>query len=252
MFHTDMMKIIFKKIFWCNFDYLGTNILYSLLWNLIHLPAFAGLAVLIFSHHYSLVPYIVLYNLIWLSPFTAALFHATGPMVNSGPDSRKMANFFKGLKKYWFRAVLIFAAATSFLIVVSYGIVFYIKRSQAGGGFLMLVLAGLLIWVAVYYILMQFHFFPVLILQDEKPHKVIYKAFLLVLSNPLTHILFLLFILGAAIIASFSVLGFILLYPAFYTLSMNIFSRVLLQKYNPLVSVEEESRTFRNLLKPWE
>jgi hypothetical protein len=247
-----MIPKIFRKIFWCNFDHLGKNMLLSLLWILLHLPVFLCIAFLVVTKSHTFSFYIILVNFLALSPVTAGMFYASLPMVNSEGRINAPARLFQGIRKFWWRSLLLFVLSTLLVLVASNALVFYLKESLKINIFLRVILAGLAFWVLTYVLFMQLSFFPLLVRLETKVAQTLYKSFLLVLGNPGQHILFGLFFFFSFVIAAFSILGFVLLWPAYYALSVNIFSLGLLSKYNETIVFEQETRTFRHLFKPWE
>ena len=247
-----MQKTVFKKVFWCSYDHLWVNVLLSLVWTALNLPLFVSLYYLIGIHIFSPWPYIVVWNFIWLSPLTAGLFHATLPMINSEQSDPPVKAFFAGVRLYAGRSLALLAVSTVFLVVVARVFLFYARDAQGLPVFLRFLVAGIALWVGVYFLLMQANFFPVLVKQNEKTGKVLYKSFLLVLDRPGNQLLFTLFIAGAFVIMSFSIFGLFLFYPAFYALSVNIQAMAQLSRHNKNIVVADETRTFRHLLRPWE
>jgi len=247
-----MLKLVFKKMFWCNYDNLFPNILLSAVWFGLNLPVFVFLYLLIGSHVYSPWPYVIIWNFLWISPLTAGLHHATLPMVNSEPSEGRIKLFFKGIRKFGLRSLAIFLISTAFLLIVTRVFLFYARDARGLPEFVRFIVAGIVVWVALYFVLMEMNFYPVLAKQDENIWKVFYKSFLLVLDRPGRQILFAVVVAGMFVIMTFSIFGLILFFSSFYALSSNIRTLVQLSRHNPKIVVEEENRTFRNLLKPWE
>lgn len=226
--------------------------LLSLIWTLLHLPVFFCIAflVVIKSHTYSF--YIILLNFLILSPVTAGMFNAALPMINSEDRINAPARLFQGIRKFWWKSLLIFILSTLLLLLASNALIFYLKQTLQINIILRVIMAGLAFWVLAYVLFMQFSFLPLLVRLGTNVGQTLYKSFLLVLGNPGQHILFGLFFFFSFVIAAFSILGFVLLWPAYYALSVNIFALGLLSKYNTSIVFEEETRTFRHLIKPWE
>jgi hypothetical protein len=247
-----MQKTVFKKMFWCNYDHLFPNVLLSLVWTGLNLPVFVFLYFLVGTHVFSPWPYVVVWNFLWLSPLSAGLFHATLPMVNSERSDPPVKAFFAGIRRHALKSLALFSIATAFLLVVVRVFLFYARDAQGLPMFVRFVVAGIALWVGIYFLLMHANFYPVLVLQNEKIGKILYKAFLLVLDRPGNQVLFMVFVGGMFVIMTFSIFGLFLFYPAFYALSVNIQAMVQLARHNKNVVVEEETRTFRHLLRPWE
>ena len=247
-----MLKLVFKKMFWCNYDNLLPNVFLSLVWFGLNLPVFAFAYLLIGSHVFSPWPYVIVWNLLWLSPLTAGLFHATLPAVNGEPRVSPLRLFFAGIVRHGAKAAALFAVSTLFLLLVVRVILFYIRDAHGIPVFVRFLVAGIVLWIGIYFLLMQLNFFPVLVKQNETIPKVFYKSFLLVMDRPGRQVLYVMVLSGMFVLFTFSILGFLLFYPAFYALSTNIMTLVQLSRHNPAVVVEPEPRTFRHLLRPWE
>ena len=247
-----MLGFVFKKMFWCNYDFLMPNILLSLVWFGLNLPVFGFLYLLVGSHVYLIWPYVVALNFLWLSPLTAGLFHVTLPMVNSESATAKVRMFFSGIRIHGWKSLALFSLSTLFLLLLVRVFLFYVRDAASWPLFLRLIIAGIVLWTGVYFLLMQANFYPVMVKQNENIWKILYKSFLLVLDRPGSQVLFLVVVAGFFVIMAFSVLGFILFFPAFFALSSNIRTMVQLSRHNPGITVEPETRTFKHLLRPWE
>ena len=247
-----MLKFIYKKIFWVNYDYLLSNIVFSLLWFIFQLPILFLLFVLIFTKSSSDTYYILLINLLFFNPASGAISYATSLMVKNHSNAKKISNFWKGIKKFWLKSLLLFITNTIVYLILYKAFIFYATKSMTFNPFVQLILAGIILWISIYYLMMSINFFPILVNQKEKFFKIFYKSFLLVLDNLGIYFLLGIFFISITILFVFSILGFILLFSGFYFLSLNILTLSLLSKYNSSIKIEEETRKFKHLLKPWE
>jgi len=196
--------------------------------------------------------YILLINLLFFNPASGGISYATSLMVKNYSNAKKISNFWKGIKKFGAKSLLLFITNSIIFIILYKAFIFYATKSMNLNPFLQLILAGVILWISLYYLMMSLNFFPILVNQNEKFFKIIYKSFLLVLDNLGIFFLLGIFFISTTILFLFSVLGFILLFSGFYFLSLNILTLSLLSKYNPSIKIEEETRTFKHLLKPWE
>ncbi|GEM_PF-6969572 len=246
-----MLQFIMRKIFWTSFDYLWTNVLFSLVWVLFNIPFALAIMTLALSKNYSIVLYIVLFNAFWLSPFSAGLAYAVLPQINEEEGGRTIARFFEGIKKFWKKSLSLYLISTAFLTTATYSIVLYIRKYSAEGSFLVLILTAVIIIVTAFFLLMQYNMNAILTKQDETVGKVIYKSFLLVLGNLGIYLFMAFFMISLSVILTFSIVGLLLIFPFFHFLTWNIVVLCLLSKYNPNITVKDDPRTLRNIFRPW-
>ena len=246
-----MLSKILKKIFWVNFDYIWSNVLLSLMWIGINIPFFFLFATLILNKNYHLEWFLLLFNFLLISPISAGLSYALLPQINDQSDRKKTALFLEGFKKFGLRAIMLFIISSAFLFISLFTITFYLKKYSSESAFFFLLLAGLIFLVALFFLMMQSNFNALLVRQDEKISRIVYKSFLLVLGNPGIYIFLSLFLLSVGIILTFSIFGLVLILPVFHFLSWDIIVLMLLSKYNPNITVDTEDRSWRALFKPW-
>jgi len=226
--------------------------MFSLLWFIFQLPIFFLLFGLILTKNSSDTYYILLINLLFFNPASGGISYATSLMVKNHSNAKKISNFWKGIKRFWAKSLLLFITNSIIFIILYKAFIFYATKSMNLNPFVQLILAGVILWISLYYLMMSLNFFPILVNQNEKFFKIIYKSFLLVLDNLGIFFLLGIFFISTMILFVFSILGFILLFSGFYFLSLNILTLSLLSKYNPSIKIEEETRKFKHLLKPWE
>ncbi len=246
-----MLSNIIKKIFWVNFDYLLSNILLSLIWIGINVPIFFLFATLILNKNYHLEWYLLLFNFLLISPLSAGLSHTLLPQINDQRSKNKLSLLIEGIKKFGVRAGMLYLISSAFLLMALLTVSFYLKKYSSENNFFFIILAGLIIIVTIVFLMMQSNFNALLVRQDEKTSKILYKSFLLVLGNPGIYVFLSIFLLSAGIILTFSIFGLILILPVFHFLSWDIIVLMLLSKYNPNITIEPENRSWHALFKPW-
>lgn len=246
------LSMVFKKVFWSNYDHFIFNIPVSLLWIVLHSPVFAVLFLIFKNDPFRIFLSVSLLNLLLLSPVTSALTAYTEIQLNPEMKRKKAGYLFKLIPSFFLPSLVLYVLDTGIILVLLSGLRFYLSGSLISSVVLKYTLTGITFWILCFFLLMHINYPSLLVRHKLKLIKIIYQSFLLVLAHPLSHLFFLVFLISSTIIAIFSILGVLFVFPAFLCMCINIFTLSSLSLYNPSVKIEEETRKWRNLIKPWE
>ena len=278
---TDVARMA-QKTFWNAYDHLGGCVLLNLLWTLLSLPWLALALILAALGWSQMVAGHVLFALMLagsgllqalLSPVSAALWAVTARWCDYQPVPVKA--FFPALRRYFGRALamwLIFSAAAFLLSLNAY---FYGTWLDAVP-FLGALVSGLMIWAYLAVILTGMYALPLLAQGDLSIRRVVRESFLLVLDNPLYSLVLALIAGLVAMLGLISGAGFFFLAVSLTAVITNTGLRELLRSYRATEErpgekdrprtwkevyaqqdraqqeTEEETRSWRDLWKPWE
>ena len=263
-----------KKSFWNAYDHLGGCILLNLLWALLSLP-WLGLALLLMTIGWDQIIAGRLLLGIWVavvgvqqlmvSPVSAALWAVTARWAHY--QGAAVREFFPALKKYFARSIGLWLLFTLGALLLALNASFYQRlpgKLAIPGAFA----SGLMGWAYLFLALLQVYTFPFLVLEDMSIRGSLRRSALVTLDN-MGYSLSLLLLTGAILlIGVVSVAGLAFVCVALVGVLTNTGLRQILKKYEPRRErekpktwaeireaqnkVEEESRGWRDLFKPWE
>jgi uncharacterized membrane protein YesL len=258
---------IYKKSFWNTYDNIGQLVLLNLIWFLIFpLPTFIAFRYLPLAA-YPRIGLTVVVGLITYSYATSGVFALTARLV----DYREinLRRFPVEARTYFPRMLglgLIFGAV---FFVLFQSTRFYLGLRVAGGvmGFF---LAGVQMWIAAFCILMQVYLFPLLVTRDWGVRRTLKWSAMLVVLKPGLTVLMLLQALAIFLLVGITGVGVVVLLMSLTSVFLNTTLRETLREIEETTEPkkkptswkeifeerdrkkEEESRTFKDLLRPWD
>jgi uncharacterized membrane protein YesL len=224
----ELLRPAFRRAMWSTYDHIGLLVLANLLWLLLTLPVVTAPAA------------------------AAGLFSLCAELAEESEP--RLSSFFRGFRR-WFRPAfklgLVEAAAT---VVLWVNIDFY-SHLRGGASVPGLILSAVMVWLAAFFLLMHVHLFPLLVGGETRLRTLLRKAALLTLDN-------LAFTAGiAAQSLALSVLclvtgaGLVLVIGSAVAMLLTSGHGELLRKYSDdpdLPPDALETRTFRDLWRPWD
>jgi hypothetical protein len=247
-----MFFSVLKKSFWSAYDYLGTVLALSATWCLLHSPLIGVIVFSVFSKERDLLVALTAFNALWTSPVSAGVVRVAGRMIEDSPSAKKWTVFFEGMMRFGLRSLVLCVLDSMVFYGLARALRFWFLNLLSLPLFISWAAAGLVIWILLFQAALKFSLLPLLVLRGETLRSALKKACLVVLARKRAHLAAGLLALSLLIIALFSGLGFLLLYPVFFFVLASVFTLTVLSAYNPEVKVEPETRTWRNLLRPWE
>ena len=256
---------LYKNIIWIFFDYIIKVILVSVLWFFFSTPFFYMGYILVTTGVKTFLAYIWLVIIIAYSPFSFGASYVILKMVSQIATSEKLLLFdkvidksdikvklfFNGIFKFFFKSLLlilvnIFISGFLYMNIYFY---WYILTPQIK--WLGLLLTGLMIWLALLYILMQIYLLPLTLTKKINIFKVLYQAFLLVIDNMGFSIAMTALIISFTIIFIFTLAGFFLIYYGVIMIISLVGYLFVYQKYDETLTIKEETRSLKNVIRPW-
>jgi len=248
---------LFKTFFWSFMDYITKIIKISLLWFvfnfplffiIINFPASYLLLIVILSSPFSLsANYYVLQ--ITSQYFSSKKFHLFNKVYS--PSEIKISIFFSGIKKYFFKSIILIILNAFLILLLYLNLKFYLKFASKIP-YLGLFTLGIFFWLFLIYILMSIYQIPLIVTKDINVFKAIYQSFLLFLDNPFYTIGCFIFLISITIIFIITIAGFVFIFYGFFALFTQVAMLTIYQKYDETLEVREEKRTLKNILKPWD
>ncbi|MEW5866379.1 MAG: hypothetical protein AB1774_05900 [Bacillota bacterium] len=210
------------------YGYLGTVVLLSLAW-------FAWLACAAFVLSFFIRSFVAMVPVVLVvaAPPAGAAFHVTGLILN-GRDA-VARDFVIGLRKFFLRSLGVMAAHVGVLGVVVVDIVWFLTRP----GMAVKVIGGLWLYALLFLAMMTPYYFPIMVQQDAGLRKILKRAALLVLANPLYSLVILVFEVAITALCVFLAPAFSLLYMGVIAFAGNRATRMLFEKYGVLSDNEE-------------
>ena len=258
---------IYKKSFWNTYDNIGQLILLNLIWFLIFpLPTFLAFRYLPLGA-YPRIGLTIVIGLITYSYATSGVFALTARLV----DYREIAlrRFTAEAQTYFPRMLSLGLIFGTVFFVLFQSTRFYLNLKVAGGimGFF---LAGVQMWIAAFLLLMQVYLFPLLVTRDWGIKRTLRWSAVLVVLKPGLTILMFLQALAIFLLVGVTGIGVVVLLMSLTSVFLNTTLRETLREIEETTEPkrkptswkeifeerdrkkEEESRTFKDLLRPWD
>ena len=240
-----------QRFLWTAYDRLGGLVGYNLLWSALSLPWIGG-AYLLLQLGFGLgglglVGAIVLAGALLLgAPATAVLF-ATGAAWARGRDFG-LREFWAAGRAFFWRALALGLMMVAAVALVLTNVVFY----QRIGGWLGVLLGGLMVWFLLLVGMVAVYVFPVLVTQEGSVWATVCHSFLLSVDNIKLSLVFLLsggLALGLGVASG---VGLFCGGLAAWALWVSVGFHALLPKYTGQSLPSEAPRRLRELIRPWE
>ena len=240
-----------SRFFWICYDNLGGLFLINLIWSLLNIPYLIlayGLWQIGFNFGgvYLWAGVLLAVDLVFHSPITLIIYSSAANWVRG--HENKLSTSFAVLKKYFLRAQLLqFISLLGKLILVM-NVSFYSQMSDWIG----LLLTGLMMWALFIFLIFSFQIYPLLVTQETTVINTIKFALMLSISHPIQTIWnFFVFVLYA-LLGLISGVGLFLGIYATYVLWATYRSKNILSIYTGKSPEPVPSRSFRELIRPWE
>lgn len=263
-----------KKSFWNVYDHLGGCILLNLLWSLFSLP-WLGLTVFFVTIGWTQIvagrPLLGLWvavvgiQQLMLSPISAALWAVTARWAHY--QRAAVREFFPALKKFFARSIGLWLLFTLGALLLALNASFYHRlpgKLAIPGAFA----AGFMGWAYLFLALLQIYALSVLVQEDLSIRRSLRRSAMVTLDNMWYSLGLLLLACAILLIGVVSVAGLAFISVALVGVISNTGLRQILKKYEPRKEgekprtwaeireaqdkVEEETRGWRDLFKPWE
>lgn len=240
-----------KRFFWLFYDHLGGVVLYNLLWSVINIPyAFLGYMALQVGLSMGTWPSVggVGLSLVitFFSPPSLVLYWVSACWVRR--REVEVRGVWHVLKSQFIRAQLlqlILIAASSVLLLNA---VFYSEFSGLFG----LFLAALMGWLIVAIGAIGIYCLPLLVTQDTGVWQTLRQSVLLAVTHPggsLKSGIFFSLFLALGVVSG---IGLFCGLFASWTLWFNAYLRGILMEYTGESWEEQEERSLREMIRPWE
>lgn len=223
----DILRPTFRRFIWNAYDHLGLLVLSNLIWIALCLPVVTAPAA------------------------TAALFHL-GRRIADG-ERATVSDYFAGFREHFVPSLKVAAFTLAAAIAVWVNVDFY---SRLGGRAALpgMLLAAVILWIGAFVVLTHVHLLPLIAHGERGLRNALRKSALLVLDNPGFSIGIAVQAISVAVLCLVTGAGLVLALGSFLALLLATGHRELLKKYSPdssEASESEESRTLRDLVKPW-
>ncbi len=216
----------FRRFFWLSYDHLGLLLLANLVW--------LGLSLGVVT-----------------APAATAGLATLAARLAAGEDT-SLRDLWAGFRRHFVPALKLGVFDAVAVIVLWVNVDFY---SHLGGraslpGFL---LAGALLWVTAFWLLLHVHALPLLVAGERRLHRILRDAALLTLDNLRLSIGTALQAFMLSALALLTGIGVIAILVPLLSLLQATAHRQLLRKYrDDLPEDPPERRTWRHLWRPWE
>jgi uncharacterized membrane protein YesL len=263
---SPLIARVYKKAFWNIYDNIGKLILLNLVWAaLFPIPAFLAFAFLPLTGQPRIAA-ALLVGLFTHSFATTGIFAATADIVDYKGTSLK--KFFRAGAALYPRALVINLLLAAFYYFLYVSIRFYLALEGAAGifGFF---LVGLQVWIGAFVLVMRVYIMPLLVKKRWGVWKTIKWSAVLVVIRPGFSILIFLQAAAMAIILGITIIGAVVVVMGLASVFLNTALREVLKELEESEEPrkkptswkeifeeerrrEEEPRTFKDILKPWE
>lgn len=256
-----MTRSVLKKFFWNTYDHLGACVLLNVVWFILSIPWILAAYFLLFL----LVPWLGALGAVtsivagaatlWLNPASLALLAAAWEWADyRRPDRRELWTM---LRHHLITGLWLSGIALGVAVVLGVNGAFYLQLPGAMRwvGYL---LAGVMLWAQVAFLMIVFHLGLLVARGDLAGPKAIRQATILALRLPVQTLL----IGGATLFlgAAFAVtqIGIPLVTASIPAVFAATGERELLKRFRPRepgqdeADEQEEVRTLRDLLRPWD
>ncbi|HHT36037.1 MAG: DUF624 domain-containing protein [Candidatus Wallacebacter cryptica] len=173
-------------------------------------------------------------SLFLLGPVTAAIQHLINQIIRH--DELSVSEFIQAFKKYFWRSqgLVLIGIVTILLIVVNFTI------TSGSASFIMRVITGMWLYLALFWLLVAQFVFPFLVQYDLGVWTIIKRSAMLVVDNLLVSLILLLVCGLLTFISLFLVIPFVILWFTVISLMQNLIMVELLEKYSNGHSKEVE------------
>ena len=240
-----------SRFFWICYDNLGGLFLINLIWSLLNVPylilAYGSWQLgLNFGGVFLWAGLLLGIDLLFLSPTTLIIYSSGSNWVRGHENT--LSSSLAVLKKYFLRAQLLQFVSLVVKFILVMNVAFYSQMSDWIG----LLLTGLMMWALFIFLIFSFQIYPLLVTQDTTVITTIKFALMLSISHPIQTIwnffVFVLYILLGLI----SGVGLFLGIYATYVLWATFRCKNILSIYSHKTPEPVPSRSFRELIRPWE
>jgi uncharacterized membrane protein YesL len=222
--------LINKKAFWNAYDHLGRLLLVNLFSVLLAI------------------------TIIGLPAGIIGLFSITAKIANH--ENITLKEYASPLRKYLKRVVSLIAVLVFLMLLLAANLYFYNamlhQTSGAAMTFIFSGMQGLMLWLALFFIMFSFYIFPVLFQLDSDFRVTLKNSFFLMLDNlKVSFYLFFSWLFWMFVGVATGIVGFFLSLSVIAVIG-NTAVREVLAQYQPKgLEADEETRGLRDLLKPW-
>ena len=222
----DLLRPAFRRSIWSTYDHIGLLVIANLLWLALCIPVVTAPAA------------------------TAGLFHMARRI--SRREEVSLRQFFVGFRAHFFPALKLGIVDLAAILVLWINVDFY-SHLRGAATIPGIVLAAAMVWVAVFYWLMHVHLYALLVNGDTSLRQLLRKSALLTLDN-------LGFTIGIAFqglalsaLCGITGAGLVLINAsAVAVLLVSGHDEVRRRYHSWEPAAPEETRTFRDLWRPWE
>lgn len=223
----DTLRSTFRRFVWNAFDHLGLLVVANLIWIALCLPVLTAPAA------------------------TAALFHLGRIAASGGRPT--IRDFFSGFRAHFVPSLKSAAFTLAAIVLVWVNVDFY-SHLGGRGAILGMILAAVILWAGVFAALMHVHLLPLIVSGERSLPTAIRKSALLVLDNPGFSVGIAAQALSVSALCVVTGAGLVLGLGSFLAVLLTTGHRELLKKYfpdSPEAAEPEETRTLRDMLRPW-
>lgn len=233
------------------YDNLGSLFLINLVWSLLNLPymimAYAIWQIgLNFGDTFVWAGALLGINLVFFSPPIVIIHHSCSRWVR-GSECTILSSL-GILRKYFWRLQLLQIVNLLITLILIMNIVFYIEWSTSIG----LLLTGLMIWALLIFFIFSLHLHPFLVTQDTTVLSTLKIIAILSVSHPLNMSWNFCAFVFFGFLSFISGVGLFLGIHAAWVLWVSFRCQDLLSSYTGSSIDPETSRSFRELIRPWE
>jgi len=263
---SSLISTIYKKAFWNTYDHIGRLILLNLLWACCFpLPTYLAFWLLPLDGHLRIGATIMV-GVFTHSFATTGAFAATADIVAYRKFTLKQ--FFCGGRDLYLPALAItlLSVLVCYLTYVSIG--FYLALKGAAG-ILGFFLVGLQVWIVLFVVCMQVYLLPLLVKKEWGAVKTIKWSAVLILLRPGFTLLMMLQVAAASVIIGITIIGTVIVVMSLVSVFLSTTLREVLKDleetgepgrkptswkeiFEAERSREEEPRTAKDLLRPWD
>ncbi len=256
-----MLGLIVRRAFWLAYDRLGRLVLLNIIWFLLAfspaLPLVKRIA------HLPLLPALVIlsFYLVYLGLLCAGVFHSL-MFMEEEKEVNFLRLFFRGIYRSCRGGVLLLVLDVVILLLLVHGVTFYLQRMPGWSGKL---LAGVVIWMTIFWLTAQQYFLPVVSMAGDRLGKALKRSFSLALDNFFLSLALVIFALSYVFLCALPWgIGLMIFGASGLAAIYRAAGEILFLKYDlsfhPLISLEEmrrneretKNRGLRNFFRPWE
>jgi hypothetical protein len=263
-----MFLRVFKRTFWQFYENLFKGVIINFLFFLLLLIVFIIFFMRLARYEMTFLIFFFIWHII-----CPGIIYYLLKIVTLKEYKNMFTEIFDGIIKYFLQGVAIFLINIAFFFL--FFLVYNFYRQLQSVKILSLILAGISVWIAIVFLLMQIYLIPILVLDEKKRIFISYKkAAIMVLSAPFSSI-FCLILIAYFLLLFYPFLGIfygsqipvvsavISLFPIFLMPFLSFIVIMLLQinstliiyeKHNIMPDLKEkwEEKNMSNFFRPWE